>query len=98
MERADVQSPSTNGTFLSNSISSNTTIGLVEKQSPQLVNNDTSEGGASSSSSTSGGSSLHSHIEEVPAIDKPDFIFTPVNRFGNAVQEGKHIEDIGMCS
>ena len=91
MERADVQSPLS-------SISGN---GSVEKQSPQLVNN-ASEGGASSSSSTggvsspTGSSSLHSHIEEVPAIGKPDFIFTPVNRFGNTVQEGKHLEDIGM--
>ena len=68
--------------------------GSVEQQS-----NDASEGGALSSSSNNGAtssSSLHSHIEEVPAIEKPNFIFTPVNRFGNAVEEGRRLEDTGM--
>ena len=69
--------------------------------SPQLVDNGASEGGLSSSSTTSGvssptsSSSLNSHIEEVPATEKPKFIFTPVNRFGNAVEEGRHLEDTG---
>ena len=96
VERPEVQPPpSTNSTSLSNSVTSITTTGSagsVEQQS-----NDASEGGALSSSSNNGAtssSSLHSHIEEVPAI--ANFIFTPVNRFGNAVEEGRRLEDTGM--
>ena len=43
------------------------------------------------------GGTLHGHVEEVPTVEKPKFLFTPVNRFGNTVKEGEHLENTGKC-
>ena len=103
MERA---LPSSN--YAANNIIS--TTDSTEQNSPHPANNDSSEGGASSSSSLSSinhlsppsmdannGGILHGHVEEVPIVEKPKFLFTPVNRFGNTVKEGEHLENTGKC-
>lgn len=90
------QSPSTNGTPVSNSttsISSDATNGSASEQSTKLVNGGSSEGGASSSLSSI---SLHNHIEEVPVLNKPKFFFTHVNRFGHTVEGEPNLKDTGM--
>ena len=90
-------------TSISSSNSSGTRTS-AEQQSPQAVNNNSSEEGASSTTSNgvssvamdTGSSSLHNHIEEVPVIEKPKFVFTPVNRFGYAANEETKLKDSGM--
>ena len=50
---------------------------------------------SSPSMDTSDGATSHGHVEEVPIAEKPKFLFTPVNRFGNTVKEGEHLENTG---
>ena len=106
--RSEVQQSTSNQAASTNNTMSSSSSGVigssVEKQSAQLVNNDRSEGGASSFNISrvfsvtvdTSSSSLHNHIEEVAVVDKPKFFFTPVNRFGCAVNELTKLEDTGM--
>ena len=107
-QSASNQTPSGNSATVSNSTASigsnSSTMTSAEQQSPQAVNKDSAEGGASSTTSSgvspvtmdTSSSSLHNHIEEVPVIEKPKFVFTPVNRFGHAANEEAKIRDTGM--
>lgn len=103
VERVEVeQSTNSKAPASTNGVSvGNRTTDSVEQQSTQLVNSGSSEGG-SSMASTDGASSvsvdnnntLHNHIEDVPVVEKAEFFFTPVNRFGHA--DGTKSDNTGM--